>query len=106
MSQHVRFSPQQLKTARHAAALSRTRLASAIDVSHDTVVQWEQGLRVPRSNLLAAAAGALGCAMEDLFAPVTDDEAPEGTSLPVSLNRSDGACDSPPTTPGKAHGAQ
>lgn len=97
MSQHVHFSPHQLKSRRKAAGLSRTKLGAALDVSENTVADWELGRWVPRANTLAALALEFGCAMEELFTYANDDDPPEaGRRMRVSCETK---------TPGKAHGA-
>lgn len=60
-----------MKQRRLDADLTTTKLAASVDVSADTLTTWESGRRQPRVAHLARLAGALDCAMEDLF--VYDD---------------------------------
>lgn len=61
------FSPTALKEIRTERGVSRTKLAAAIDVSSDTVMNWEQGKNMPRIDLLGAACGVLGCEIADVL---------------------------------------
>lgn len=65
-----------MKQRRLDADLTTTKLAASVDVSADTLTTWESGRRQPRVAHLARLAGALDCAMEDLF--VYDDAPAEG----------------------------
>jgi transcriptional regulator with XRE-family HTH domain len=74
----INFSPKRLRAQRRARGLSRTELAAAICVSHETVALWEAGRNTPRIDALPRLCAALACAMEDLFGPRseldTDDD--------------------------------
>lgn len=63
----LHFSPAAFRRARARAGLSRTRLAATIDVSVDTIVNWEQGKTTPRVDLLSAATSTLDCSLLDLM---------------------------------------
>lgn len=67
MPNPVRFSPEQLRTRRNAADISRTALAAAVGASYEALTFWETGKRSPRAEHLAALASSLDCAIDDLF---------------------------------------
>lgn len=75
------FSPDALKAIRKESGVSRTKLAAAIDVSSDTIVNWEQGKSMPRVDLLGSACAVLGCELTDVVKveaarPAMNDEGP------------------------------
>ena len=94
------FSPDTLKAIRKERGVSRTKLAATIDVSQETIVNWEQGLTRPRIDLLCAACAVLGCAITDVVkaevaALLTDDDPASlgdpGRRSAVSLGTSTGS---------------
>ena len=42
-------------------------LAQKLEVEQNTVSQWENGIRLPRSDKLPLLAKLLGCTVDDLF---------------------------------------
>jgi putative transcriptional regulator len=57
----------RLREAREAAGLTQAELAERIGVSRKTVNTVEIGVFVPSTVIALKLAGALGCAVEDLF---------------------------------------
>jgi len=64
-----------VRALRESRGLTRTKLAARLDLTDQTVCSWERGTTEPRLNLLAALCHELDCRIDDLFEPVTDDEA-------------------------------
>ena len=56
-----------LRRLREAAGLSVRELAKQIGQSHTNVSYWERGGQIPRSDVLASMAKALGVAVEELL---------------------------------------
>ena len=61
------FSGKRLRSARQAADVSRVALASAADVSYQSVRNWEADASVPKTNLLGVIANTLKVSIDDLF---------------------------------------
>lgn len=78
------FSAARLRELREASGLSRTQLAARVGRTEQTVWLWERG-QVPHPNLFGVIASVLGCAVADLFAPVTDDVPPANGGTPKSV---------------------
>ena len=57
----------RLAALRRTAGLSQTELASAINVSQQTVAYWETTAIPPRSDVLPRMAKALGVRVEDIL---------------------------------------
>lgn len=56
-----------LKILRERIGLSQTELATAINVSQQSVAKWESGVCSPRTDKLPEIAKALNCGIPDLF---------------------------------------
>jgi transcriptional regulator with XRE-family HTH domain len=69
------FSPALVRALRESRGLSRTKLAARLDLTDQTIYSWACGTTEPRLNLLTVLCHELGCRIDDLFEPVTDDEA-------------------------------
>jgi DNA-binding transcriptional regulator YiaG len=61
------FSGTRLRAARQAADVSRVALASAADVSYQSVRNWEAGVSVPKTNQLGVMSELLSVRIDDLF---------------------------------------
>src|SRR3712207_350927 len=61
------FSPSRLRALRDARSMTRKDLASAINRSPWSVMDWEYGNTCPRMSILPRLAHALDCSIEDLF---------------------------------------
>jgi transcriptional regulator with XRE-family HTH domain len=70
------FSRHCLKALRERAGFSRTQLAFHLDRSEQAIYLWEVGRTQPTPDMLGLLATVLGCAIDDLFAPLTDDDPP------------------------------
>lgn len=66
----------QLRLLREAAGLSVRELARQIDESHTNVSYWERSGQIPRSNVLAPLAKALGVTVEQLLGQPKPPRAP------------------------------
>ena len=71
---HEKFSPDNLKTIRRRAGMSRTQLGFAVGVSAEAVMRWEQGSYTPRVNTLLAVASVLDCPITALFSETTEND--------------------------------
>jgi transcriptional regulator with XRE-family HTH domain len=58
--------PQTLKELRDKAQLSQRELASRLGTSHDMIVHWEKGRKVPRFDNAIALASELGVSLRTL----------------------------------------
>lgn len=72
-----------IKELREAAGLSQQQLAAAMGVLQSTVSNWETEIALPRARQLPALALALGCTINDLYAPT--DSIPQ---LPAEVHAS------------------
>jgi DNA-binding XRE family transcriptional regulator len=61
------FSPDQLRTRRESAGLSREHLAIVVARSSQTIGYWERGVVTPSLRSLAVVAERLGCTVDDLY---------------------------------------
>jgi putative transcriptional regulator len=57
----------RIRTAREARGLTQAELAARVGVSRKTVNTVENGVFVPSTVIALKLAGALGCAVEQLF---------------------------------------
>ena len=57
----------RLRELREAKGLTQAQLADAIGMSRKTVNTVENGVFIPSTVVALKLAGALGCAVEDLF---------------------------------------
>ena len=57
----------RIREARDARGLTQAELAERIGVSRKTVNTVENGVFIPSTVVALKLAGALGCAVEDLF---------------------------------------
>jgi DNA-binding XRE family transcriptional regulator len=87
--QSVVFSRDQLRALRERAGYSRTQLAYHLDRTEQTVYLWEVGRTQPLPGVLGRLASVLGCAIDDLFAPVRADD-PVATNAGPSKSRRSG----------------
>jgi len=79
-----RFSGPGLKARRLAAGWTLSGVAARatlyrptdIVVSRQLISQYENEETAPGAELLAALAGAFGCSIDDLFEPLTPQDAP------------------------------
>jgi transcriptional regulator with XRE-family HTH domain len=82
------FSPDALYALRVRAGLSQLALAKRAGTSQATISHWETGHVRPQIDLFLALVRALACEVTDLLvdldadAALTDNEAPNGTSVP------------------------
>lgn len=58
---------KQLRRFRESAGLSMRELARILEVDHSNIRYWEQTGQIPRSDVLAPMAKALGVTVEDLL---------------------------------------
>lgn len=56
-----------IKQLREKEQLTQAELASALEVSQQTIAKWECGLAVPRATLLPQLADLLHCSIDALF---------------------------------------
>lgn len=57
----------RIKELREEAGYTKKELAQAMDVSHVTVIHWEQGKKVPMASRLPKLAALLHCTVDELF---------------------------------------
>ena len=73
-------SPSILRQLREAAGISVRELARQIEESHTNVSYWERSGQIPRSDVLAPIATALGVTVQELIG----QPAPKRSSAPAS----------------------
>lgn len=56
-----------IKKYRKEKGITQMELAQKLEVEQNTVSQWENGIRLPRSDKLPLLAKLLGCTVDDLF---------------------------------------
>jgi transcriptional regulator with XRE-family HTH domain len=61
-----------LKTMREKAGLSQSQLAERAGIPVQSIQNWEQGHRVPRSAVLLTLARAVGVPVEKLLSEIGD----------------------------------
>jgi transcriptional regulator with XRE-family HTH domain len=61
---------QRLKRLREAAGLSQSQLARKVDIPLPTLKNYEQDRTIPRMDVGAMLAKAIGCSLEELVGPV------------------------------------
>lgn len=57
----------RIKELREEAGYSQRELAQAMDVSHVSVIHWEQGKKTPMAARLPKLASLLNCTVDELF---------------------------------------
>ncbi len=57
-----------LKTLRRKAGLTQSEISAAIGVAQNTISNWENGERMPSTNMLPKIAEILNCTIDELFA--------------------------------------
>ena len=62
---------------RDKAKLTQEELAEKLGVDRSTVTKWETGGALPRASMLPKIASILGCAIDDLFCPASEETAQE-----------------------------
>ncbi len=62
-----KFNPETIRIGREVLGLTIDEIASKLDVSRQTVYNWEQGKHVPDSNTLATLAMLLNITSMDFF---------------------------------------
>ena len=59
---------ERIRAARKNAGLTQKQLGKRLNISYQTVAQWENGLRNPKFETLCKIAQAVNCPIADLFA--------------------------------------
>lgn len=67
---------EAIKLFRSNLQITQTELSEKLGVASNTVSQWEQGERTPRTSMLPKLAETLGCSIQDLF----DEKSQKGAS--------------------------
>ena len=70
-----------LKALRLAAGISQRELARRIGEQNSNIAYWERTGKIPRSDLLAPIADALGCSVEDILGKPAKSKAPTGGKM-------------------------
>ena len=63
------------RALRDAENLTQDGLAEQLKVDRSTVAKWETGDALPRAAMLPRLASILGCSMDDLFCPASEETA-------------------------------
>lgn len=63
---------ERIRDLRTARGMTLMELAAAVGVTHVSVLQWERPGCYPNAAKLPAIAAALGCTVDELFAPAGD----------------------------------
>ena len=63
----------KIKERRQKAGISQAKLAEKLHVLQSTVAMWETGRNMPSADKLPAMAAALGCSIDALFEPASDE---------------------------------
>lgn len=58
-----------LKELRKAAELTQEEVAKALDVSHDTLSRWENGITHPAAPQIVEICRVYGCNFDDIIWP-------------------------------------
>ena len=69
---------ERIKQLREAAGLSVRELARQIEVSHSTIIFWEKGDAIPRSEVLVPMAKSLGVSLDVLLGVSKTTNKPAG----------------------------
>lgn len=72
----------RIRELRQARGLTQLQLGMAVGVSKPAVCRWENGVAMPRAELLPVLARALGCSIDELFG--ADDRADGAMQAPAS----------------------
>lgn len=65
------------KGLREAMKLTQDDLAKKLDVDRSTVAKWETGDALPRAGMLPRIAFVLGCPIDALLCPLSEETAPK-----------------------------
>jgi transcriptional regulator with XRE-family HTH domain len=84
---------ERMKRLREAAGMSQPQLARKADIPLPTLRNFEQDRRIPRLDVAARLAKAIGCNLEDLAGPVdlpkVKEQPPKKRGRPRKHNQED-----------------
>lgn len=72
-----------ISEAREKRSLTQTDVAKYLGVTQGAVSQWENGMAMPRVELLPKLAELLGCTVDELLRAPAETEAKEKTTTPA-----------------------
>lgn len=67
-----------IKKARERLGLSQIDVAKSLEITQGSVSQWENGLSLPRAELLPKLAALLNCTVDELLSGSGKTEASNG----------------------------